>query len=211
MRSTSISTVLPSRLDWLGTRYSRSLSDTARACPARWRDEVVASDTDCDDVRTRNGSHVYCRYRADLKTTSNYRSELFGEKSVDIRNDGGLILAPPSRYVLGEQMFHYETDLSVAQFAEYVRKVLDRTIPDKFVHLTLEASPPQTPPESPKPAAVVAAVVVNRSSEQEHAVILQLSRCIESKLRIERFNSDLHFETVFAIKTYVFRSNDTFF
>ena len=45
-------------------------------------------------VKTNNGYHIYCAYTDKLKTTSNSKSK------IDIRNDGGLIIAPPTKYTL---------------------------------------------------------------------------------------------------------------
>ena len=43
-------------------------------------------------VKTRKGYHLYCKYDPDLKQTQNKLV------NVDVRNDGGIILAPPTSY-----------------------------------------------------------------------------------------------------------------
>ena len=45
-------------------------------------------------VKTNNGYHIYCAYTDKIKTTSNRKSK------IDVRNDGGLIIAPPTKYTL---------------------------------------------------------------------------------------------------------------
>ena len=47
-------------------------------------------------VRTKRGYHIYFRYEPKIITTSNVN----GLEGVDTRNDGGLIIAPPTKYKL---------------------------------------------------------------------------------------------------------------
>jgi hypothetical protein len=58
-------------------------------------------------VRTRNGVHVYGKYNKDLHTNTNSYGDLY--PGIDIRNDGGMVFAPPTRYCLRDgTIVHYE-------------------------------------------------------------------------------------------------------
>ena len=46
-------------------------------------------------VQTNKGFHIYCKYREDVKTTVNAMNSYNG---VDIRNDDGILYAPPTKY-----------------------------------------------------------------------------------------------------------------
>ena len=45
-------------------------------------------------VKTNNGYHIYFKYDEEIKQTSNKELE------IDVRNDGGIIFAPPTKYTL---------------------------------------------------------------------------------------------------------------
>jgi hypothetical protein len=45
-------------------------------------------------VETNNGYHLYCKYDENIPTTTN------NELNIDIRNDGGFVIAPPTKYKL---------------------------------------------------------------------------------------------------------------
>ena len=45
-------------------------------------------------VKTNKGYHIYCKYCQDVKTSTDTDSK------IDIRNDGGIIIAPPTKYKL---------------------------------------------------------------------------------------------------------------
>ena len=47
-------------------------------------------------VKTRRGYHLYCKYNEILPTATNIN----GLDGVDIRNDGGIVIAPPTKYKL---------------------------------------------------------------------------------------------------------------
>lgn len=55
-------------------------------------------------VKTRKGFHIYFQYNSNLKNTTN----VFKNRGVDIRNDGGCIIAPPSSYSYKDEVFTYE-------------------------------------------------------------------------------------------------------
>jgi P4 family phage/plasmid primase-like protien len=55
-------------------------------------------------VRTKKGFHVYFRYHAGLSNTT----DCFTVEGVDIRNDGGCIIAPPSSYMFAGETYSYE-------------------------------------------------------------------------------------------------------
>jgi len=49
-------------------------------------------------VETKNGYHIYCKYNKLLPTGTQYKADFFNFKGIDIRNDGGIIYAPFSKY-----------------------------------------------------------------------------------------------------------------
>lgn len=55
-------------------------------------------------VKTRQGFHLYFTHEPQLKTIEN----CFTVKKVDIRSEGGCILAPPTFYSYKDQVFRYE-------------------------------------------------------------------------------------------------------
>jgi len=55
-------------------------------------------------VKTRKGYHIYFSYDKRLKSCS----DAFMLRGVDIRNDGGCIIAPPSSYTCKGETYHYE-------------------------------------------------------------------------------------------------------
>ena len=55
-------------------------------------------------VKTRQGFHLYFTFEPQLKTIEN----CFTVKKVDIRSEGGCILAPPTFYSYKDQVFRYE-------------------------------------------------------------------------------------------------------
>ena len=48
-------------------------------------------------IKTSKGYHVYCLYDESIKTTTN---AMIVYDKVDIKNDGGMVFAPPTRYNL---------------------------------------------------------------------------------------------------------------
>jgi len=67
-------------------------------------------------VRSKNGVHVYFTYQEGLANDS----DCFTLPGIDIRNDGGCILAPPSSYTFNGTTYRYEvmTDGAVEEMPE---------------------------------------------------------------------------------------------
>ena len=61
----------------------------------------------CYTVKTNKGYHVYFKYCEEFKTTTDV---MIFDKGVDIRNDGGMLYAPPTKYKLIDtgEMVGYE-------------------------------------------------------------------------------------------------------
>lgn len=77
------------------------------------------NETTC--IETNKGYHLYFHYNEELKTTTNLRPDLFGEGSIDIRNDGSIIFAPPTKYSCKEyeaEYKFYSDDLDLDGFIE---------------------------------------------------------------------------------------------
>ena len=54
------------------------------------------------NVKTNKGYHIYCLYCNEVKTSTNEELE------IDFRNNGGIIIAPPSKYtLLNGSIAHY--------------------------------------------------------------------------------------------------------
>lgn len=71
-------------------------------------------------VKTNNGYHIYCAYTDKLKTTTNKKAK------IDVRNDGGLIIAPPTKYTL--------LNGSIAQY-KYIGGVQLGEIPESIIDI----------------------------------------------------------------------------
>ena len=49
----------------------------------------------CKTIRTRKGVHLYFKYNPSINTTTN---AMISYNNVDIRNDKGMLYAPPTKY-----------------------------------------------------------------------------------------------------------------
>lgn len=87
---------------------------------------------DFKQVKTRNGVHIYGLYNKDLHTTTN-AYDMYAD--IDIRNDEGVVFAPPTRYNLldgtiieyedmGGELFEFPHDL--VQKQKYIQKELTK-------------------------------------------------------------------------------------
>jgi hypothetical protein len=65
---------------------------------------AVPTLKDAYHVKTRQGYHLYFKYNEQLKTVA----DCFKIKGIDIRNDGGCIIAPPSSYTINDVTVKYE-------------------------------------------------------------------------------------------------------
>ena len=66
--------------------------------------EEIPQLKDAYHVKTRKGYHLYFQYDARLKTGV----DAFTLPAIDIRNDGGCVIAPPSSYSYKDEVFRYE-------------------------------------------------------------------------------------------------------
>lgn len=101
-------------------------------------------ETTC--IETNKGYHLYFKYNEKLKTTGNLRPDIFGEKSVDIRNDGALIFAPPTKYTCGEFEGEYKFtgDLELENFIEEINGGgLIEEISEKFLEIQKDKPKPK--------------------------------------------------------------------
>ena len=78
------------------------------------KDNVLPKDfPETYTVETKKGFHYYFKYNKDIKQTQN------GVKNIDIRNDGGFLFAPPTKYKLPDGSFaEYKIikDIPMAEF-----------------------------------------------------------------------------------------------
>ena len=77
-------------------------------------------------VKTNKGYHIYCSYCHKVKTSTNEELE------IDIRNDGGIIIAPPTRYtLLNGSIFQYSYigGSKLGEFPEFLIKLLGSSEP----------------------------------------------------------------------------------
>ena len=118
-------------------------------------------ETTC--IETNKGYHLYFHYNEELKTTSNLRPDIFGEGSIDIRNDGAIIYAPPTKYSCNEFEGEYKFtgDLDLDSFIEeLLGGGLIEELSEKFLECQKKSikidkkitdfSPPISPPSSEK-------------------------------------------------------------
>jgi len=94
------------------------------------------NETTC--VETNKGFHLYFKYNEKILTTSNFREDIFGLKTMDIRNDKALVYAPPTKYevsgIKGGYSLYEDQDLD--SFIEEIQGGgIIQEIPDKFIEL----------------------------------------------------------------------------
>ena len=93
-------------------------------------------DTTC--IETNKGYHLYFKYNEKLKQTTNFREDIFGKGSIDIRNDGGIVYAPPTKYSCEgfEAEYKLAGDLDLDSFIEeLLGGGLIEEISDKFLEI----------------------------------------------------------------------------
>ena len=89
----------------------------------------------CFTVKTNNGYHIYFKYNELVNTTTN---ALINFKSVDIRNDNSIVIAPPTTYKLlngniakyefiGGQLFDIQTEI-ILELKQFEIKLLPKEI-----------------------------------------------------------------------------------
>jgi hypothetical protein len=85
-----------------------------------YRDFLAEFGTECvrkNIISTKKGKHLYFKYDKDLKQTQNPTA------GVDVRNDGGIIIAPPTSYTLLDgsvakyEFFLKDLDFDLAEFS----------------------------------------------------------------------------------------------
>jgi hypothetical protein len=84
-----------------------------------YKDFLAEFGTECvrkNIITTKKGKHLYFKYDPDLKQTQNK------DAGVDVRNDGGIIIAPPTSYTLLDgsvakyEFFFKDLDFDLAEF-----------------------------------------------------------------------------------------------
>jgi P4 family phage/plasmid primase-like protien len=89
-------------------------------------------------IETNKGYHLYFEYNEKVLTTSDLRPDLFGIKSVDIRNDGSIIYAPPTKYEAEGQKAEYKPygEQTMETFIDDIKGCgLIQKIPQKFIDI----------------------------------------------------------------------------
>lgn len=76
---------------------------------------------DYKTVRTNKGYHVYCKYDDKVNTGTNVLKEMEG---MDIRNDGGFVIGPPTKYKLkdGIEIEYKDMGGEILEFPEIILK-----------------------------------------------------------------------------------------
>jgi hypothetical protein len=94
-------------------------------------------------VKTRKGYHVYCKYDNRFSTNTNVMECIEG---IDVRNDGGVIICPPSSYICPDgSIASYE--FLGGEIREVPEFLFANIIPSKLV----KEKPLFTPPSTPAP------------------------------------------------------------
>lgn len=133
-------------------------------------------------VRTAKGYHIYCNYEAGIKTNSN---SFVDYPNVDVRNDGGVIFSPPTRYMMAGNLVAYticciEKPSASCHFVDFPVGLTDNTSKKQLEGatinvLTIEAT-----------ADELSADDVNSDSEPPYQIIKTIVPFIEDTIVIEQ-------------------------
>jgi hypothetical protein len=79
-------------------------------------------------VKTPNGFHLYFKYDPTINTTTNACINI---PNIDIRNDGALVIAPPTTYILKNKtvVSYTKNDGTIIEFPEYLKPHLKQFKP----------------------------------------------------------------------------------
>jgi hypothetical protein len=125
-------------------------------CDSKESYEKITADfrelTDCFTVKTFKGFHIYVKYNADvIGNTNSFKSY----PSVDIRNDDGIVFAPPTAYINcnTKDIVKYEVVNKQHPFKEFPKGLLsDLKSKKPAAPATVTNSPIATPAKPAKPA-----------------------------------------------------------
>jgi hypothetical protein len=98
-------------------------------------------------VKTNNGFHIYCKYNENLISTT---QAFISYPSIDIRNDGGIVFCPPTKYNLldGSQVIYQDQG---GDILELPTTLLTEIKLDKFKAIKKPKEPKQPKIKEPKP------------------------------------------------------------
>jgi P4 family phage/plasmid primase-like protien len=106
-------------------------------------------------VKTNKGYHIYFKYESKIKTDTNVN----GFIGVDTRNDGGLIVAPPTKYkLLNGQKVKYT--YLYGDLLEMPKSLLNQLIPEE----------PEEPEEQPKKETKKKELIYNEGKTKEEFI-----------------------------------------
>lgn len=103
-------------------------------------------------VQTHNGFHIYCKYKAEVKTTT---KAMISYQKVDIRNDDAILYAPPTKYKIkhtGEIAEYKYIGGDIQEFPDYIFNDLKQNnIEPPSPSPSQSSSPSPSPSPSPPP------------------------------------------------------------
>jgi len=106
-------------------------------------------------VKTNKGYHIYFKYESKIKTDTNVN----GFIGVDTRNDGGLIVAPPTKYkLLNGQKVKYT--YLYGDLLEMPKSLLNQLIPEE----------PEEPEEQPKKESKKKEMIYNEGKTKDEFI-----------------------------------------
>jgi P4 family phage/plasmid primase-like protien len=159
-------------------------------------------------VQTNKGFHIYCKYNAEIKTTTNAMNSYSG---VDIRNDDAILYAPPTKYKVKDTCAMVEYKFiggDILEFPDYLFNDLKQNNrkteeTQAKIRPLLQAqqspppppTPPLPPPRDPMDALTDDQIKNNKLKELEKLKIL--STCYKRE-RISNYDS--YFKLTMAIK-----------
>ena len=147
-------------------------------------------------VQTNKGYHIYCKYNEEVKTTTNAMNSYNG---VDIRNDDGILYAPPTKYKIKNTGAIVEYKYIGGEILEFPDYIFD-DLKQNNREIEAQPVPPPPPPRTTTPTAEPEALTddqIKNNKTKDLDKFKLISKCY-NKERISNYDS--YFKLTMAIK-----------
>ena len=147
-------------------------------------------------VQTNKGYHIYCKYKEEVKTTTNAMNSYNG---VDIRNDDAILYAPPTKYKIKNTGAIVEYKYIGGEILEFPDCIFD-DLKQNNREIEAQPIPPPPPPRTATPTAEPEALTddqIKNNNTKDLDKFKLISKCY-NKERISNYDS--YFKLTMAIK-----------